>query len=51
MNYKNDLGLYIPLYKQDTYAVYTAEQMQLVEARYDIVIAVQSVYLNFLLIR
>ena len=42
MNYKkNDLGLYIPLYKQDTYAVYTAEQMQLVEARY--VIAVESI--------
>ena len=36
MNYKSDdLGLYIPLYEQDTYAVYTAEQMQLVEARYE----------------
>ena len=45
MNYKkNDLGLYVPLQKQDTYAVYTAEQMQLVEARY--VITVESI-INF----
>lgn len=45
MNYKkNELDLYIPLYKQDTFAVYTAEQMQLVEARYVITVEIYNNY-------
>ena len=48
MNYKkNDLSLYIPLYKHDTYADNTAEQMQLVEARF--VIAIKSISFNYLI--